>query len=85
VLTCLAMDFSAALLLIKSGLCVRRRGWNATNQYLALTGPHTRGGMTRDFIWIRTAQHECAPWLASQGDLMAEDWEQLSGEDLAKV
>jgi hypothetical protein len=41
--------------------------------------------MTRDFIWIRTAQHECAPWLASQGDLMAEDWEQLSGEDLAKV
>ena len=82
-------DFSYALDAIKNGLKVARRGWNGKGMYVFLIGTdnsrpegswfYTNGrddNMTRlPFIAMKTAQSEIVPWLASQTDILAVDWE----------
>lgn len=66
--------FEVALNLIKNGRCVARKGWNGKGQFVALIVPLEGTKMTLPYIFIRTAQGERVPWIASQGDLLAEDW-----------
>ena len=35
--------------------------------------------MTQDYIYIRTVQGILVPWLASQTDMLAEDWVEVEG------
>jgi hypothetical protein len=74
------MTFSEALEVIKkdakaghSGNRVTRKGWNGKNMYIYLTIPPLT--MNLPYIVMKTVQNEYVPWLASQTDLLADDWE----------
>lgn len=69
------MDFSAALSMMKSGYWVYREGWNGKNMYIYLIkSPSVNGVIFLPFIAMLTAQGALVPWLASQTDILADDW-----------
>jgi len=75
------MNFSEALDCLKVHVKVARQGWNGKGMYIELVGSHqwyrTTGeeGLTNSsFIAMKTAQNTYIPWLASQMDMLAEDW-----------
>ena len=68
----------AAVEALKAGGRVTRKGWNGPGQYLYLVdaNPHPQGDEANlAYVVIRTVQGDVVPWLASQTDLLAEDWE----------
>lgn len=69
-------DFAAALSHLKDGGRVARWGWNGVGMWLALKEPSEDllDLMTVPYIYMSTAQGDLVPWLASQTDLLAEDW-----------
>ena len=81
------MNFSIALDNLKRGLKVARSGWNGKGMWLVLCEPKqepTSGYSgfingpepipTLPFISMKTADNKMVPWLASQTDILAEDW-----------
>jgi hypothetical protein len=68
------MNFSMILDSLKAGKKASRLGWNGPDQYLELQVPDAHSKMTLPYIYIRTVQGDLVPWLASQTDLLAEDW-----------
>lgn len=78
------MDFGSALKALKDGRRLKRKGWNHPDQYVFLIKP---GELTYEainaeeinpfaaFLAIKTVQGTFVPWLASQTDLLAEDWQ----------
>ncbi|MGH3954582.1 MAG: DUF2829 domain-containing protein [Mycobacterium sp.] len=68
------MDFGKALDRLKAGECVTRRGWNGAGQRLKLQRSDAQSKMTLPYIYITTVQGDRVPWLASQTDLLADDW-----------
>jgi hypothetical protein len=85
-----SMDFSQALLEAKSGKAVYRKGWNGKGMTVSIQRPDDNSKMSRPYLYMAipvaithqfdgTPVHpdgiEFVPWLASQTDLMAEDWE----------
>ncbi|KKN77210.1 hypothetical protein LCGC14_0361880 [marine sediment metagenome] len=78
---CDAMTFGLALEAVKKGLKVARAGWNGKGIFIYI--PAEIGEMTNPYIAINTtglqtdnaAAPKCVvPWLASQTDMLAEDW-----------
>jgi hypothetical protein len=74
------MTFSKALESIKKGHCVSRTSWNGKGQYVFLIPELFSSDRIRiePFIAIQTVQNTTVPWLASQTDLLAEDWIQTA-------
>ena len=75
------MDFSNALKAIKRGMKVAREGWNGKGMWLHIQFPDKNSKMTLPYIYIEyPAGHPAypngsrVPWLASQTDLLADDW-----------
>lgn len=68
------MDFSLALKLIQGGSRVTREGWNGKGMWLKLQLPDANSKMSLPYIYMRTACGNNVPWLASQTDLLANDW-----------
>ena len=68
------MNFGAALAALKSGQRVSRSGWNGKGMWLALQRPDEHSKMTLPYVYMSTAQGDLVPWLASQTDILAEDW-----------
>ena len=68
-------DFSAALQYLKHGRKVARKGWNGKNMHIKLQAPDPNSKMTLPYIYMFTAQEDLVPWIASQTDLLGEDWE----------
>lgn len=60
---------------MQKGLKVRRAGWNGKGMWLELQVPDEHSKMTLPYVYIRTAQGDLVPWLCSQTDLLAFDWE----------
>lgn len=69
------MDFGCALLCLKQGKRVARTGWNGKNMWVALQKPDQHSKMSLPYIYMYTADQKLVPWLASQTDILAEDWE----------
>jgi hypothetical protein len=69
------MDFGRALDYLKDGWTVWREGWNGKGQFLELQTPDAHSKMTLPYIFITTVQGDRVPWLASQTDLLADDWD----------
>lgn len=78
------MTFGHALEMLKLGYKVARKGWNGKKMFLFLTKGEdlTSCICTEDMppcidsICMKTAQNTiCVGWLASQADMLAEDWE----------
>lgn len=77
------MDFGEALELLKRGKRVKRAGWHGRNMYIELQRPDENSKMTLPYIFINTCCVEgrrsikgVVPWLASQTDILATDWEE---------
>lgn len=68
-------DIGWAVLQLRRGSAVAREGWNGPAQYLRLQVPEMASANTLPYIWIRTVQGDRVPWLASQTDMLAADWE----------
>lgn len=81
-------SFSWALERLKAGGRVARRGWNGKGMWLVLVPKEHWGlGSAVPFDWgdvrnhlkpwigMKTADNGFVPWLASQTDLLADDWE----------
>ena len=60
---------------MQDGQKVARMGWNGKNMYLALQVPDAHSKMTLPYVYMYTAQGDLVPWLCSQTDLLATDWE----------
>lgn len=67
------MDFSLALGLLKDGHSIQRTGWRGKGLQLHLQVPDAGSKMTLPYIFLRY-QDSTVPWLASQTDLLADDW-----------
>lgn len=63
-----------AIRLLKSGKRLSRLGWNGKHQWVEVQWPTEKSKMSLPYIYIRTVNGEMVPWLASQTDLLAEDW-----------
>ena len=68
-------DFGEALKELKAGHKVTRGGWNGPGQYLELQVPDENSKMTLPYIYISTVKGDLVPWLPSQTDMLADDWE----------
>ena len=71
------MNFSEALALLKEGKQITREGWNGKDMYLELQKPDENSKMTLPYIFMKTVQDDLVPWLASQTDLLTEDWKEV--------
>ena len=61
---------------LQNGRRVARSGWNGKNMYLELQTPDDDNSrMTLPYVSMKTAQGDLVPWLCSQTDLLATDWE----------
>ena len=81
------MNFSEALTLLKNGERVARDGWNGKGMWLKLQRPDMNSKMTLPYIYIEYPSGHIAypvgsrvPWLASQTDMLADDWAVLPTE-----
>lgn len=68
-------NFGWALEQLDAGRAVARKGWNGPAQYLRLQIPDHDSRNTLPYIWIRTVQGDRVPWLATQTDMLAADWD----------
>ena len=68
-------SFSWALMALKDGERVYRSGWNGKDMWIKIERPEGGDAMTSPYIYMKTADDKFVPWLASQSDLMDEDWE----------
>jgi hypothetical protein len=69
------MTFSQALEAIKKCSIATRAGWNGKGMWIALETPEDE--VKLPYIYMHTVDSKIVPWLASQTDLLADDWEVL--------
>ena len=79
------MNFGEAIEALKQGKKVQRSGWNGKNMWivlmpgLQLTAKHIGSNTPLDscpYLAMWTAQQQWQPgWLASQADMLADDWQ----------
>jgi len=83
------------LMKMDSSIKVQRSGWNGKGMYLFYVRPETiivtQGHpfnrvfiegteiQIQSYIAMKTAQDTIVPWLASQTDMLADDWELFGG------
>lgn len=80
------MDFGKAIQLLKEGKRVQRQGWNGKSQYIELATCISYKNANNEMV---NAEHDAIGnkaiafvgtlgvqlgWLASQADMLAEDW-----------
>ena len=78
------MIFEEALTALRYDKEVQRVGWNGKGIFIKIQFPDEHSKMTSPYIYIDTTGLEtdrtdvkrtCVPWIASQTDLLATDWE----------
>ena len=73
------MDIGQAVRRLKSGDKLTREGWNGKNMYVELQVPDEDSKMTLPYVFMFTSKGDLVPWLCSQTDLLADDWEIFDG------
>lgn len=77
------MNFGQAIEALKQGKKAAREGWNGRGIHIALQTPDENSKMTHPYIYMDTtglqttnpaAPKVVIPWLASQTDMLSEDW-----------
>lgn len=77
------MNFGEIIERLKVGKKVSRQGWNGKGMQLMLVDNWTidskyvqsiKNIPVLPFIAMKTADNHLVPWLASQTDVLAEDW-----------
>lgn len=73
------MSFSQALdVLVRRGK-VARKGWNGKGMWIHIQYPDANSKMTLPYIYMKTVDGGFVPWLASQTDILSDDWEIVEG------
>lgn len=75
------MTFGEAIEQLQLGRAVTRKGWNGPGQFLRIQVTDSNSKMSLPFIYITTVQRDLVPWLASQTDMLANDWEMVPNAD----
>lgn len=89
------VTFGKAVELLNQGNRVSRKGWNGKKMYLTYFSPVAHGMETLKvydceagaekpllpFILMKTADDMYVPWLASQSDVLADDWDIVDIEE----
>lgn len=81
-----ALSFGHAVQAMKEGCRVARSGWNGKGMWLSLvlkdgwtaviiTTPSDPDLKYLSWIGMKTADNKFVPWLASQTDILADDWQ----------
>ena len=86
------LTFGLAIALLKRGERVARAGWNGKGMWLhlkryvegaehlvQLLPPDVLKIQALPWIGMKTADNYFVPWLASQTDILAEDWQLVTG------
>lgn len=68
------MNFGEALLALKRGHAAARGGWNGRGMWIKLQEPDENSKMKRPYIYMCPVDGDYVPWVASQSDLLADDW-----------
>lgn len=84
------MHFGDALQLVKNGSKISRENWNGKGMYLYYVPANEYPAITdvaknefgekvpyRDYIAMKTVDNYIVPWVASQTDILAEDWNEV--------
>lgn len=86
-------NFGKAIELLKEGKRVQREGWNGKNQYIELASNISYENTNKEIV---NAEHKAVGnraiafvgssgiqlgWLASQADMLAEDWKTVKEEN----
>ena len=89
------MNFGEAIYAMKMNSAVRRTGWNGKGMFLYFVPEGRYAPCTGPGKWIagddgkvpygayiamKTAQGNVVPWLASQTDMLSDDWEVCNSE-----
>ena len=67
-------SFGEAVKFLKTGRKFHRAGWNGKGMYLELQVPDANSKMSLPYIFMKTACGNLVPWLASQTDILVDDW-----------
>jgi hypothetical protein len=84
-----ALSFGHAIAAMQDGHAVTRAGWNGKGMFIYIVSGHLHqvtedelflGGFgdtipAHPYIMMKTAQGYIVPWLASQADMLANDWQ----------
>lgn len=83
-------SFSRALELLKNGARVARKGWNGKDMFVLMINGHAVAESinacygdgnnevnvpVRDALYLYTTTNDLVAWVASQTDLLADDWQ----------
>ena len=77
------LTFGQAIEAMKAGKKVARAGWNGKGIHIEIQNPDENSKMSHPYIFIDTtglqtnnpkAPKNRVPWLASQTDMLSEDW-----------
>lgn len=71
--------YEYALVAIKHGVKVQREGWNGKGMYVVIQRPDAHSKMSLPYIYMWTADKNRVPWLCSQTDALADDWQVYDG------
>lgn len=83
------MNFSEALTKLNEGNRLRRANWNGKNMWIFICKDYTTHDVPFNVDWndsrkrlpfiiMKTADDCLVPWLASQTDILSNDWEIVS-------
>ena len=79
------MSFGLAVEAVKKGKKIARAGWNGKGMFLIYIFPYINDqytiieksgivGTLAPYLAMKTADNQLVPWLASQTDILADDW-----------
>jgi hypothetical protein len=68
------MGFEGALAAMRTGMCAAREGWNGKGMWISIVAASMVPAGFRPYIEMKTADNQMVPWVASQTDLLANDW-----------
>jgi hypothetical protein len=68
-------DIGWAVKQMWNGSKVQRAGWNGKGMWLQIQKPDANSKMTLPYVFMYTATGDLVPWLCSQSDLLALDWD----------
>jgi hypothetical protein len=68
-------DFGQALQFLLQGKRLARAGWDGKGVYIEVEFPTNNSKMSLPYIFMKTADNNLVPWLASQSDLLTSDWQ----------
>lgn len=73
--------YEYALVALKHGAKVQRTGWNGKGMYVMMQVPDAHSKMSLPYIFMWTADKNRVPWLCSQTDALADDWQVYDGAE----